>query len=153
MAVSKSFANDGLSLIVRKVFIMENTQPTKTDKEKELKAATLGASTKSGLVAATEKNESTNSQPSTAATMPNDSRRIWTSAELAELGLKAGLVAGALSDFQTAKGLVVVTNVPYTLASGRKFTAVKLFLIVEDFNLVAEQTADGLDFHLVAEPK
>jgi hypothetical protein len=82
--------------------------------------------------------------------MPSDSKKIWTSAELEELGSKAGLVVGALADFQAAKGLVVATNVPYTLASGRKLVAVKLFLIVENYNLVAEHTSDGLDFHLVA---
>jgi len=132
---------------------MENTQPMKTESEPGSKADTSDASTKSKLVAVTAKEESMNLQPSTTATMPNDSKKIWTSAELAELGSKAGLVAGALADFQGAKGLVVATNVPYTLASGRKLVAVKLFLIVEDMNLVAEHTADGLDFHLVTEEK
>ena len=132
---------------------MENTQPMKTESGAGSKAATLDGSTKFGLVAATAKEESTNSQPSTTATMPNDSKRTWTSAELAELGSKAGLVAGALRDFQDAKGIVVATNSPYTLASGRRLVAVKLLLIVEDYNLVAEQTADGLDLHLVAEVK
>lgn len=65
-----------------------------------------------------------------------------------ELGSKVGLVAGALADFQAAHGIVAVTNVPYTLASGRKFTAVKLFLIVEDMHLVAARTPDGLDFKI-----
>lgn len=60
-------------------------------------------------------------------------------------------MAGALRDFQDAKGIVVTTNVPYTLASGRRLVAVKIFLIVEDMNLVADKTADGLDFNIVAE--
>src|ERR1041385_7405430 len=110
---------------------MENTQPTKTENESESKAATSDGSTKSKLVAVTERNESTSSQPNTTATMPNASKKTWTSVELAELQSKAGLVAGALSDFQDAKGIVVATNVPYTLTSGRKLVAVKIFLIVE----------------------
>lgn len=130
---------------------MENTQPTKTENESGSKADTSGDSTKSKLVAATANGESTSSQPSTTATTPNGSTKTWTSAGLAELQSKAGLVAGALRDFQDAKGIVVTTNVPYTLASGRRLVAVKIFLIVEDMNLVADKTADGLDFNIVAE--
>ena len=130
---------------------MENTQPTKTENESELKAATSDDSTKSELVAATEKSESTNSQPNTAATMSSASRRTWKSADLAELRSKAGLVAGALADFQTAKGLAAVKETTYTAPSGRKCKGIKLILIVEDVDLVAVRTADGLDFDLVAE--
>lgn len=150
VAVRKNSGNDGLSSIVRKACIMENTQPTKTENESESKAAISDASIKSKLVAATDKEGSTSSPQNTTATTPNGSTRIWTNAELAELRSKAGLVAGALRDFQDAKGIVVTTNVPYTLASGRKLVAVKVFMIVEDMNLVADKTADGLDFNIVA---
>lgn len=54
-------------------------------------------------------------------------------------------MAGALADFQAAGGIVVVKNVS---ADGN--TAVKLYLVAEGINIVAEKTADGLD--LVAEP-
>lgn len=130
---------------------MENTQPIKTGSEQESKAATSGASTRSGLVADMAKNESTSSQPNTTATTRKGSKKIWKNADLAELRSKAGLVAGALADFQTAKGLVAVKETTYTAPSGRVCKALKLFLIVEDADLVAVKTADGLDFDLVAD--
>jgi hypothetical protein len=48
---------------------------------------------------------------------------------------------------------VAVKEPTYTAPSGRVCKAVKLFLIVEDVDLVAEKTPDGLDFNLVAEPE
>jgi hypothetical protein len=70
---------------------------------------------------------------------------------LDELRTKAGLVAGALADFQAAGGLVAVKNVEYTAPSGSKLTATRLYLVAEGLNLVAVNTADGIDFNLVAE--
>ena len=95
--------------------------------------------------------ESPSSSPSTTtATTLRGSRKIWKNAALVELRSKAGLVAGALADFQAANGLVVVKETTYTSPSGRVCKALKLFLIVEDIDLVAVKTADGLDFDLVA---
>ena len=113
----------------------------------------MDASTLSGGKGSMPLGGSQSSSRNTTATTPNGSTKIWSSAELAELQSKAGLVAGALADFQTAKGLVAVKETTYTAPSGRVCKAVKLFLIVEDVDLVAEQTADGLDFNLVAGEK
>lgn len=87
----------------------------------------------------------------TTATIQNASPKIWSSAELVELRSKAGLVAGALADFQAAGGIVTHRNIEYILPSGIKYTAVKLLLIVRDAEITVGQTADGLDFDLVAE--
>ncbi len=129
---------------------MENTQPTKTGNGSGSKAATSGASIRSYIVAVTEKNGSTNSPQNTTATMQNASPKTWTSAELAELQLKAGLVAGALADFQTAGGIVAVKNIEYKTPSGSTFSATKLYLVVEGASLSVQKTADGLDFKVAA---
>jgi hypothetical protein len=123
----------------------------KTKREPASLVDTSGASIRSGLVAAMEPSESKNSSANTTATTQNASTKTWKSAELAELLSKAGLVAGALADFQTAKGLVAVKETTYKAPSGKVCKAIKLFLIVEDVDLVAVKTADGLDFNLVAE--
>lgn len=132
---------------------MENTQPTKTKRESVSLVDTSGGSTRSGLVEVMEPSESKNLSANTTATTQSASTKTWKSAELAELLSKAGLVAGALADFQTAKGLVAVKETTYKAPSGRVCKAIKLFLIVEDADLVAVKTADGLDFDLVAEEK
>jgi hypothetical protein len=150
VAVSKNLENDGLSLIVRKVFTMENTQPTKTKSGPESQVDTSDASTRSALVAATENSESMSSSQSTIAATPKGSKKTWKSAELAELLSKAGLVAGALADFQAAGGLVAAKNIEYKSPSGSTFTATKLYLVAEGANLTVQATADGLDFNLVA---
>lgn len=54
-------------------------------------------------------------------------------------------MAGALADFQSAGGLVVVKNVDY----GNVY-AVKIYLVVDGASLKVNQTVDGLDFGLVA---
>jgi hypothetical protein len=46
---------------------------------------------------------------------------------------------------------VAVKETTYTAPSGRVCKAIKLILVVEDIDLVAVHTADGLDFDLVAE--
>jgi hypothetical protein len=139
-------------LIVRKAYIMENTQSMKTKTGSESKVDTSDDSIKSRLVADSESKESTSSSPSTNASTPKGSIKTWKSAELAELKLRAGLVAGALSDFQGAKGVVTTKEVTYTAPSGRTCKAIKVILIVPDADLVAEDTPDGLDFNLVVEP-
>ncbi len=123
---------------------MESTQLMKTENGSEWPVDTLDGSTKSKLVAATESDGSSNSSTNTTATMQTDSKKTWTNVELAELVSKAGLVAGALSDFQTAGGLVVVKNVEY---EKDKFS-VKIYLVAENLNIRVQKTADGLDFDI-----
>lgn len=123
---------------------MENTQPIKTKREPELKVDTLGGSIESKLVADMESNVSSSSSDATTATTPNVFKKTWTNLELEELRLRAGLVAGALADFQSAGGLVVVKNVEYK--PGR--FSVKLYLVAVDLNIQVRKTADGIDFDL-----
>lgn len=124
---------------------MENTQPTKTKSESESQAVTSDASIKSRLVADTESKESTSLSPSTPADTPNDSTKTWTSAELAELKLKAGLVAGALAEFQGAKGIVVAKEVEHQ----KGVFSLKIYLVAEGVSLRKKDTADGLDFEVL----
>lgn len=94
---------------------------------------------------------SENLQKTTTATTPKGSRKTSKSVDYRELRSKAGLVAGALADFQAAGGLVVRKKVAYTLPSGRTMNALKLFLIVDGADIVAVQTADGMEIDVVAE--
>jgi hypothetical protein len=151
VAAKRNLENDGLSSIVRKVYTMESIQPTKAGSGPESQVDTLAASIKSSPVAVTESKESTSSLPPTNAATPSVSRKTWKSAELTELKSKASLVAGALADFQAAGGLVAVKNIEYTVPSGSTFTATRLVLVVDGISLQIQQTADGLDFNLVAE--
>jgi hypothetical protein len=144
VAGRKSSGSDGLSLIVRKVYIMENTQPTKTKNGSGFPVDTSDDSTKSRLVAVTEPAASRTSSPATTATMSKGSKKTWTSAALVELRSKAGLVAGALADFQAAGGLVVVKNIEYE--PGR--FSPKIILVADGLNVRVEKTADGLDFDI-----
>ena len=146
VAARNDLENDGSNSIVRKAYIMENTQPMKTKNESGSPADISGDSTRSAQVEATEKGASTNSSPTTTATMQSASKKTWTSAELAELRLKAGLVAGALADFQAAGGLVVTKNIEHEPGK----IAVKVYLVADGLNIMAKKTPDGLD--LVAEP-
>ena len=128
---------------------MESIQPTKTENASGSKADILDASTKSVPAADTASSESTSSSPITTADTPNGSSKTWTSAELAALESKAGLVAGALADFQAAGGLVAVKNIEYKTPSGT-FTATRLLLVADGANLKVRSTADGLDFQVEA---
>lgn len=151
MAVRKSIRNAGLSLIVRKVYIMANGRRTNKATEPASKAGTSADLGKSPQVENTDGGALRSSQKTTTATMPKGSRKTWKIQELAELQSKIGLVAGALADFQTAKGRIVRDEVIYTAPSGRVCMGIKLILLVEDVDLVAVKTDDGVDFNLVAE--
>lgn len=152
MAVRKSLENDGLNLTVRKVFIMGNMPNTETKSGPGSPVDLSDGSIRSGQVEVSEKSASGNSLPTTNAGTPSGSKKTWTNAELDELRRKAGLVAGALADFQAAGGLVAVKNIEYTSPSGSKLTATRLILVAEGASLKVSMTADGLDFDLVAEP-
>jgi hypothetical protein len=94
---------------------------------------------------------SANSSKTTTATMPKGTQKTLTNAKLRELRSKAGIVAGALADFQTAGGIVAVKRERYSLADGMEFYAMKIGLIVIGANVVAVQTDDGLELDVVAE--
>lgn len=127
---------------------MESSQPMKVESASASPVGTSDASTGSGLVAVMENDASTNSSDATTATTPLVSRKTWTSVELEELQLKAGLVAGALADFQSAGGLVVVKNIEYEPGC----FAVKVYLVAEGINLRTQKTTDGLDFEVLPRP-
>lgn len=130
---------------------MANGQRTKTGNVSAKKADTLETLGKSADLESMPLGASESSSTITTATTRKGSQKTWKIAELQELKSKIGLVAGALADFQAAGGLVVTKKQTYTVPSGSTYTAIKLFLIVQDANIVAVQTEDGLEFDLVAE--
>lgn len=95
--------------------------------------------------------ESMSLSSGTTATTLNDSPVTLQSVKLEELRSRIGLVAGALSDWQTAGGLVAIKNMTATLASGRVVKAAKIILVADGAELSVKMTNDGLDFDLVAE--
>src|SRR5690606_14903305 len=115
---------------------MANGQHTSKEKESELRADTSDGLTKSQLVAVTAKPElETSSITGTTAATQNASPATSRNAKLQELKSKAGLVAGALQDFQEAGGTVVRQEMTYTLPSG-SYKAIKFILAVKEINLV-----------------
>jgi hypothetical protein len=132
---------------------MASGQPTKPASASANQADTSGDSIKSVPSESMPQGESQNSSPTMAATTQSDSSGTLKSAELVNLQSKAGLVAGALADFQAAGGIVVSKEVAYKVPSGRIYTAIKLYLIVRDAAILKRDSADGLDFYLVADKK
>lgn len=128
---------------------MENGQPTNKGKEYEKKAGFSEDSTKYPQKASMPLGASESLSKTTTATMSKGLRKTSKNVELPVLKSKIGLVAGALADFQGAGGIVTHRAVKYQ-ASGRTFTAIKLFLIVENNSLVVVKGGDGLEFDLVA---
>lgn len=119
-----------------------------------------GSGSGSGTLAGLEKSQTKASMPlgesmslssGTTATTLNDSPVTLQSVKLEELRSRIGLVAGALSDWQTAGGLVAIKNMTATLASGRVVKAAKIILVADGAELSVKMTNDGLDFDLVAE--
>jgi hypothetical protein len=132
---------------------MENGQPTKTASASENPADISDVSAQSVNSETMPLGELKNSSVITTATTQIVTPKTWKSAELLELESKAGLVAGALADFQAAGGLIHTKPFELNYPSGSKFTGVKIMLFVNHVNLVAKKTADGLVFRLVAETK
>lgn len=131
---------------------MGNGQRMKTENVSESKADISEDLIKSRLVAVTEKPESENSSTQdTTATTPKDLRKTLPSAVSQELRSKLSLVAGALSDFQSAGGTILRKEMTYTMTSGRVGKAIKLVLAVKNADLVAVKTADGIVFDVLAE--
>jgi len=128
---------------------MENSQPTKTENGPASPVDISGASTGSKPVAVTEKNESLSLSENMTATTQIDSPRIWTNAALEELRSKAGLVAGALADFQSAGGIVAVKTIETALPSGSTFMATKIYLVADGLSISIRKTPDGLEFEIL----
>ena len=131
---------------------MVNGQPIQTEDESGNREAISDDLTVLPPSESTESEGSQNSSPPTAetATTLNDSRWTLNSVELEVLKSKAGLVAGALADFVTARGWVVRDEVPYTPPNMRTCRALKIILIVPEYDVVAVETPDGLTFDVVA---
>lgn len=130
---------------------MENGPPMKTEAEPAKPADTSGDSVKLQGSESMPLGASKSSPKPTNATTPKGSKKTLKNVALAGLRSKAGLVAGALADFQGAKGIIVREEIAYTAPSGRVCKAIKLILLVEDADLVAVVTKDGLEFDLVAD--
>ena len=128
---------------------MENGQSTKMGNESEKREDLLVDSIKSQKSGITEKKESANSSKTTTATMLKGLQKTSKNVDYQALKSKAGIVAGALADFQRAGGMVVLAKKEYE-HSGSKYAAIKLFLVVENMNIVAVNTEDGVDFDIVA---
>jgi hypothetical protein len=130
---------------------MANTQHIKTEKESASKVDTSDDLIKSQSKADMPLGELKPLSKSTIATTQNASQKTLTSADLQELQSRIGLVAGALADFQTAGGLVVLKNEEATLPSGSPIYGMKIYLMVRGAKITKTQTADGLDLSLVAQ--
>lgn len=128
---------------------MENMLSTKAASGPGSPGDLLDASTRSVQLATSDESGSRSSSPATNVGTPSGSEKTWTSAELDNLRLKIGLVAGALADFQAAGGLVAVKNIGYEAPSGSR-TATRLYLVAAGLNLVAVSTPDGIDFQVEA---
>ena len=122
---------------------MANMPNTKTENESEPKAATSEDLAKSQKKDSTGKAASRTFPSHITATTQNASKKTLKKVDLVVLKSKAGLVAGAIQDFQEAGGLVVLKNMEY---EGGKF--VKINLVAEGFDLVANHTVDGIDFFI-----
>lgn len=130
---------------------MVSGQHTSKVKESGSKVDISEDLTKSRLVAVTEKPElETSSTSGITATTLNGTQKTLKSARLQELRSKAGLVAGALADFQAKGGTVVRQEMTYKLPSG-SYKAIKFVIAVKEADLVAIKTEDGVDFDIVAD--
>lgn len=93
-----------------------------------------------------DSDESGSSQGITNADSLNASNEIWLNADLEILQRKAGLLAGALRDFQTAGGIVVLQQVEYL--PGR--FGLDLLILASGTSIKTVQTDDGLDIIVTA---
>jgi len=134
---------------------MENGQPISTGNANGSKVGTSDGSISSQPLESTAGAESKNSSPTTQATATTrkGSKKTSKNVDLAELKSKAGLVAGVISDWQTAKGGILRVELPYTMPSGRTYKALKLILYLPGHNIVAVDTPDGITFDIVAVPE
>lgn len=143
-------AAGGSNSTVPAASITGNGQPIEGGNASENPVDTSADSTKLPVLGNMPLGASENLSKTITATMPPVSRKTLKNAKLRELRSKIGLVAGALADFQSAGGVVVKKRLEYTTPSGNKFSAIKLLLIVENANLVAVQTEDGLEFEVMS---
>jgi hypothetical protein len=129
-------------------YIMANTQNTSKAKESEQKADTSEDLTKYPKKASMPLGASKTLRRGTTATTLRATKKTWTSAELEVLKSKIGLVAGALADFKQAGGLVAVKNL-----TNDGQCLVKIYLVADALDIVAEHTTDGIDFFVTLEAK
>ena len=115
------------------------------------KAADISdASPKSSLVAGSESGASSNLSLNTPATTPNGSKKTLPSVDSTTLNLKAGLVAGAYSDFQNTPGArLTVWQIVHKLPSGRTQAAILSIMSVDDRDLELVALESFLDFAVV----
>jgi hypothetical protein len=132
---------------------MAKKPPTRTENGFASKEGTSEASTSLPPLENTAPDESPNSLETTTATTLTDSEGILKTAALQALQQKIGLVSGALGDWQSAMGRVVIQEFEYTLPSGSKYQAIKALIYLPGVDLVAVNSADGLSFDLVAAAK
>jgi hypothetical protein len=125
---------------------MANSPHTKIKAELEKKAVTSDVSTLPLGLESMVKGVSKSSLSPMTATIQNALRKTWTSAELEVLRSKAGLVAGALADFQAAGGLVVVRKV----IVNEHIQFPKIILVAGGISININETIDGIGFDLVA---
>lgn len=127
---------------------MAKSQPSKTASASA--SSTSGVSIEPSGTEALPLGESMSLSVDTPATTPTASQKTWTNVELEALRSRLGLVAGACQDFQASGGMVWVKNISQMMPSGKRYSAVKMYLVVEDLDLKIEASKDGLDFELVA---
>lgn len=126
---------------------MANGRIMKMGKESESQAGTSDDSIKSPQLVNTDGrvSESLSIADTSTATTQRDLQKTLPSVALEALRFKAGIVAGALADFQMAGGTIVIEPISYTLPSG-SYKALKILVAVKEKSLVAVETADGLTF-------
>ena len=124
---------------------MQKSQPTKTVRGKG--SSILGASSLPLGADIMPLGESKSFAKTTTATTPKGLPLID---KKTVLKAKLDLVAGALADFQAAGGRIACKNVDTITPSGSVIVGVKIYLVA-DFGIMKSQTADGLEFDLVAE--
>ena len=120
---------------------MVNSQRSKTGNGKGSQADTSEDLTKSLPSVNMAGSASKSSPAGITASTPNASRSTWTNAALEELQSKAGIVAGAIADFQTVGGLVAVKNVEYKPGE----FAVRVILFAKGLDVKYIDTDDGAD--------
>ena len=131
---------------------MADTQKgaARTAQGKSKAADISGVSPKSSLVAGSENGGQSNLSQSTPATTPNVSKKTLPSVDSTTLNLKAGLVAGAYSDFQNTPGArLTVRQIVHKLPSGRTQAAILSIMSVDDRDLELVALESFLDFAVV----
>lgn len=125
-------------------------EAVKGEPAKSKAAGTSGRSGKSSLVARSESGGLSSSSRNTPATTQSDSTESLKRTDLITLNMKAGLVAGAYSDFQnTRNGRLTVKQIVYKLPSGGTQAAILSIMSVDGHDLELVALESFLDFAVV----